>query len=685
MKRQKTEGERQRRERSLWYSVLTVVLPLFAAALAALFVALCILYGRVRPTVTIELGEYSPDASAFVRAENDGAAYVTEPEERYRAAGDYRLRVRTGRLTVPVVLRVRDTQAPAAEGTETTVSTLQSPSPDKLIKNLRDQSIVKVSFETAPNYGTVGDYDATVLLEDASGNRTRVPVTVHVRVAADEIVLEAGDPAPDADTLLCDRYEDARIGEITEEMLREPGEYRIPITAGGVQTETRLVVKDTVPPTAKSVTYIAAPGETILPEMLIEDVIDETDVTAVFLSEPDPLSLSPQTIEVVLTDRGGNSTTVPSTLLFSNVQPTEIEARNTPLDVSELLEEGTYREASLSWAFVPSAPGMHVLSITIDGRENLALIDVKDTTPPEIGVLVKKAYLNKPKAAEDFANVRDVTEATLAFQTEPDWTKTSQDVTLVAVDTSGNVSKTTFALTLVPDVTPPAIYGVKDRYCYLDEPVSFLSEVSARDVCDGEVAVSVDASAVDTSRRGSYRVVYTATDLSGNTAKASAVFTVISAQVSEERAKEVADETLSKILTDDMTLAQQIEAIYEYLFYHIHYTPRSNKQDWRSEAVRGLTTGKGDCFTSYAAARLLLDQTEAQYVSIERDSSAHHYWLLVNIGTGWYHYDTCNEGAGKYHCFMWTNAQTRRISRRHWHFKESLYPQVATTPFEGGN
>ena len=129
--------------RSLWYLFLTAALPVFACALSAAFVALCFVYSRVRPFVTIELGEESPDVEAFLCGEYADAAFIAAPKVRYRAAGAYPLRVFANGRSVLTYLRVTDTQAPRAEGTETTVALGQVLTPDKLIKNLRDESIVK--------------------------------------------------------------------------------------------------------------------------------------------------------------------------------------------------------------------------------------------------------------------------------------------------------------------------------------------------------------------------------------------------------------------------------------------------------------------------------------------------------------------------------------------------------------
>lgn len=684
MKRERTETERQSRENALWYSVLKIGLPLFAAVLAALFVLACAVYGKVKPVVTIELGEDSPEADAFLRTDGS-ASYLIEPEVRYQNTGSYRLSVLTGKMNVPVILRVKDTIAPTADAAETTVPANRTLKPDKLIKKLRDQSIVRITYETAPAFGTIGDYDAVVLLEDASGNRASVHVLVHVRVAVDEVTVEAGDPAPQKTAFLIGEYETVEMTEITHAMMHTPGRYPIRITADGVETASLLIVQDTVAPTAEGKTRVALPDEEILPESLVTRIVDETEVEVSYVSAPDPENRMPQEIRLKLRDRGGNETTVTSTVLYTDIAPVRIEARKTPLTVSELFGGDEPADAALSEPFVPDTLGTYLISVVISGRENLAVVEVADATPPVITVIKTEGYTNTPLPVEAFAIAEDVTETKLSFLEEPDWEKESQEIAVVAIDATGNRSAQHFVLTLVPDKEPPVLYGVKNRYCYVGEPVSYLAEVYATDNCDSEVTVEVDTSKVDDSKKGNYRVTYTATDRAGNTASKTVTFRFVKAKVKEDKAEEVAEKIIAKILTDDMTLAEQIEAIYDYVHTHVTYNPRSNKQDWRSEAVRGLTTGKGDCFTSYASARLLLEHTDAQIQSVQRSGvNTHHYWLLVNIGTGWYHYDPSCVGASRARCFMWTTAETRKVSRTYWGFNASLYPPVATEPYNGG-
>lgn len=682
MKERQTEQRRQTREHSLWYAIVSVALPAFALLLAAVLIAFCVSSITVRPVLTIELGDESPEASAFLNREGT-AAYVTAPEPRCKTAGNRLLRIEVNGHVRPVVLRVRDTVAPSAEGTETTVSVHESPAPDKLIKNLKDKSVVKVTFLTAPNYGTVGDWDAIVGLEDMSGNRSEVPVKVHVRILRESVTIEAGDPAPAADDFLLSGVQGTMQTELTERMLREPGAYPVVFSADGETAESLLIVEDTVAPEADAKTRIAHPGEPVLPEDLLKNVTDATEVTCAFVNAPDPDSRALQSIAVKLCDLGGNETVVSSTLLFSDVAPVTLEASETPLAPEAILPEGTYETAAFSEPFVPDTVGTHAVPMQIDGEDNVALIEVKDTVAPVLTLKSEQWYLNAKTGPEQFADVSDATETTLAFETEPDWTKSEQQVTVNAVDGGKNRASIRFTLSLVPDTDAPVLYGVRNRNRYVNEPVSYLSEVSAVDACDGEVEVTVDSSGVDPTRKGNYPVIYTATDRAGNTVSKRVTFFFFKTKVTEQRAQEVADRIIGRIFTEGMTLPEQIRAIHDYVFTHIQYTGRSNKQDWRGEAVRGLTQGRGDCFTYYSAARLLLEQTDAEILSVERLGGAtRHYWLLVNVGSGWYHFDACNAGKGKNRCFMWTTAQTTAVSKSFWRFDESLYPPVATEPYD---
>lgn len=653
--------------------------------LGTLLFGVCLFVGIrsffVFPLLCVELGEDFPPASAFLSQE--GTADYLEETESAPSRGLHWLTVVTDGTHYPVLALVRDTVAPTALPKESTFSTRQNPSPDSLVDQLRDADLVRVSYLEKPDFATVGDYSALLLLEDVSGNRTKLSVPVHVRVAVDALTLEAGSPCPTASDFLTDDYPVTAHTEITEQMLRTPDDYTVSHTVEGVSHTTVLHVVDTVAPTATVYSLFASPDELPEPEQFLESVTDETQVTVSFVTAPDPTLRTTQMVELLLVDLGGNRTTVSAPLLLTRVTPRLVEAREEALLISECLTPNSYQEAVFLSSFVPNTPGTYALDAIVDGEENVAVVTVVDTVPPVLSASDARWFTDSPVLPDHFVSVSDVTETMLSYETEPDWSSTApQTVTVVGTDLGGNKTSASFTLTLSPDTEPPKLFGVKNRYYYTNEAIAYFQEVSATDNCDEEVTITVDNAKVDYTREGKCTVTYTATDRAGNETSASCTFTFVESTVSEAETVALAKEVLDRILTEDMSLAAQIEAIYDYVFENVRYVSTSDKTDWRKEAKRGITTGRGDCFTFYAVARLLLEQTDAEYLSVERLSSkTRHYWLLVNIGTGWYHFDTCNVGRGEARCFMWTNQQTSRESGYFWRYREELYPPVATTKY----
>ena len=113
------------------------------------------------------------------------------------------------------------------------------------------------------------------------------------------------------------------------------------------------------------------------------------------------------------------------------------------------------------------------------------------------------------------------------------------------------------------------------------------------------------------------------------------------------------------------------------------YSSSSAKRwDWKREAWRGLTRKRGGCFTFCAAARVLLEKIGARAIFITRNSGIRHDWLLVDLGTGWYHFDPLNSGpSAKFQCFMLTTKEVQDLYPFFWRFNEKNYPELADTPF----
>ena len=279
-------------------------------------------------------------------------------------------------------------------------------------------------------------------------------------------------------------------------------------------------------------------------------------------------------------------------------------------------------------------------------------------------------------------NAEDVTGAILSFTQAPDQDSDQpQTFSVQAVDAAGNETIAAFPLTLAVDDTPPVLYGVVNRSGYVNEPIAYLAEAYAEDDVDGRVDMTVE-SGVILSRKGKYTVTYTATDKSGNTVSKSCIYTLVEPSVTDEQVRQMAQTILSEIITPDMVTAEKLKAVFDYVRGRVHYTGSSNKNDWRQEAVRGYEARRGDCFTVYSLTRALLDELQVPYMSVTRKSTtSRHYWVIVNIGTGWYHFDPLVTSIHKHRCFMWTNQQCK-VKSYFWRFHEENFPAIATEPFD---
>jgi hypothetical protein len=667
--------KKKRRLQRIRIGIALGVLLLAMTVTAALLWA-SIAYFRVRPIVRAEYGDPLPDVTAFgARAE----AYTELPEKLTIGLNRLRIRLRGGAERT-VWLLERDTVSPNADAVEKTISTKVRLKPTDLIENLRDADKVWVEWEQEPPFGTVGTYPVTVLLEDVSGNRSRVESLLSIQVTGDGITIEAGDPAPGLDAFLLDDYSVTAVEGLDDGTLHTPGTHTVRFTIDGQVYESTLTVTDTHAPAAEPKTVFAAPGTQLEPMDFVASCVDGSAVEATFLNEPDPDSRDFQQIGIRLTDLAKNTTDLTAGLLLTDVQPITVEAANTALTAKDCYPEES--DVVFLQTFVPNRVGTFSMPVLVNGETELAILEVVDTTPPKIVPRNAKRYRNHPVAAEELVAVSDLSETTLTMS-EIDWTREGeQSVTITAVDTSGNRAETTFSLKLLPDTEPPKLYGVRDRNQYVGEPVAYLAEVFAIDALDGEVAVQVDASRVDPNNVGFYTVTYTATDSAGNTATQSCRFTFTRAAVSEEALKALAKEVVESVTTPEMTRTERLIALYDYVYAHVQYNGYSDKSDWRKEAVNGLQRGVGDCFTYYATLRALLDETDIPYMSVTRKGGAtRHYWLLVNVGTGWYHLDANNNTVAHWRCFMWTNAQCA-YPVGFWAFEESIYPAVATEPFD---
>ena len=660
--------------------------------LAVILCSIGILYGGVTPFVSAEYGESLPPAAVFA---GENALYAGEYEELTQEKGIHLLRIRKrpGALPIPVLLKVSDTLSPAAEAAIDVLIPLgETRRPDQLLTNVHDNDTLRIYFDTAPDFATVGDHRATVILEDVSGNSTSVVCSYAIHGVKEGLSVEAGAALPDENEyLICDPSATGAklISPYTSDMTHHVGTYPLVFTFSGADAQeetTFLTVRDTVPPTGEGTFAAAKPGEPVAVESLVVNATDETDLTYGYVTAPDLELCALQDVVVSITDEGGNETQISSRLYISSVGQIQVEARDTALNADDF---GTGKDIDVE-PFVPSETGEFTVNIEVDGHPEAAIVTVVDRTPPAIFVKTDTfngLYVDHPVAVEDLFSVQDVSEATIRFANEPDWSRVGeQTISVLATDASGNTVQYETKLTLTADTEPPVLYGVTDRNAYVGEAIPYLFGVSATDDVDEEVRIDVD-SQVDMRTPGSYDVVYTATDVCGNSTTKACVFTLIEPTVTEEDIRQIARAIMAEITTQDMVKAEKLRAIFDYVRHHIRYGNgiNHNYTDWRKAAFDGFQNGRGDCYNIWAVTKALLDQTDITYISVERLKSSarmtRHYWVNVDLGTGWYVFDPTWTNLHKFNCFMWTEQQCRSCYK-YWLFDTTKYPGLATETFD---
>ena len=473
--------------------------------------------------------------------------------------------------------------------------------------------------------------------------------------------------------------EDSDVVDITM-----PGEYHMNIKTGYFTHKSTLYITDTIAPQGESAKINLDLGEECEADAFVTGITDATQVEVSYAEEPDFTMPGKQDIHITLTDAGGNQTMIDSELYLRQVvSELTVEAGSAPPKLEDFVMMGENAEFITNIrSYNYSVPADRVVRLKVDGVNYEAVMHIVDTIAPEVKVRDIQGFTLLPRAAEDFVlSVDDATSVEIIYVEEPDVTLVGeQTVEICVTDEGGNESIKSAKLTLENDMEAPVISGVTDLNVWVGGSVSYKKNVTVTDNCPDGLELTVDNSAVNLSVEGTYPITYIAKDFAGNETTAEANITVWSRVYDEYEVYAMADSVLASIITPDMTPTQKLEAIYRYNQSHIAYISHSEKESWVRAAYEGLTEGKGDCYVYACTAKVLLTRAGISNIDIAKiPAKTSHYWNLVNIGDGWYHFDTTPRRPDHPYIFMWTDEQLMTYSTNHnnsHNYDHSLYPEV---------
>lgn len=258
-------------------------------------------------------------------------------------------------------------------------------------------------------------------------------------------------------------------------------------------------------------------------------------------------------------------------------------------------------------------------------------------------------------------------------------------IRLIAVEHPGLFDTKRVPISAAPDETPqepeppkdtePPVVSASDFEITVGDTVSYRKHISVSDNMDDDPVISIDNSAVDLETPGSYDVVYTVYDSSGNQTCVTVTLTVKEkvysfSEDADEWLSHEAQIILKQITDDDMNDMQKGYAIYYWTKKHIAYSDTSDKSDYRIAARDGFLKRRGDCFTYFAVSKVLLTEAGIQnkdMVKLRKSNrESRHYWSLINIGTGWYHFDCTQYRYPKSNFYMVTDAELKKWDRTYY-------------------
>lgn len=503
--------------------------------------------------------------------------------------------------------------------------------------------------------------------------------------------LEAGQPINLAE-LVEGKNIPVMVKDLTETEKVTPGEYKMKVKLSPFTYTIKVTVQDTTAPTGVAQEVLGLYGEALTPEMFLKESYDVTGVAASFVAEPDVHRAGYQNIGIQLRDGVGNTTLLETRLCISNLKREYVLEAGQPMpEAQAFLEEvAGLEDTEISYLTIASTIDTSVLGeqeilMLVDGVELQTIVRIVDTTHPVFTVKHVDGYVGKVLDPSAFvASVTDMTEVTYSYAQEPDWSKEGSGSAQVTVkDAAGNATTELVTYKLKKDTVAPEVsLSVID--IIIGEPVSYKKAVGYSDNADkkDELKLEVDNSRVDPSKVGTYKVVYTVTDTAGNSTTKEGTVKVLAEKpvyYDQEVVNAKADEVLASILKDGMTQLEQAKAIYNWVHSKIGYISHSEKTDMVRGAYEGLFDRRGDCFVYACTAKVLLTRAGIKNMDIVKSTvNPAHYWNLVDVGDGWYHFDATPR-KDKTVFFMWTDKQLRDYSESHKNthiYDASLYPEI---------
>ena len=441
-------------------------------------------------------------------------------------------------------------------------------------------------------------------------------------------------------------------------------------------------------PSVTAKELVVSHGTKVLPEMFISSVESIYEVVFSYEKEPNLEKYGIQNVIVLVTDEIGNSVAIKTKLNILNIKEKLELNLGEVLPIAEdfLVEAGSKISYLTDVSHIDtSIVKEYEIDFLVDGEYAHSILSIGDYEAPKVVTKDVQAWLHQPVKIEEFiVSMEDRGTVTYQYETEPDWSRLGkQQVKLLVSDENDNVTLCEVVLTIVEDTKAPVV-SVSNLDVTVGDVISYKKAISYYDNASSveEMIVEIDNSKVNLDKVGVYDVIYTVMDVAKNaTTVVSKVNVIEEVPVwnDEEALKTKGLEVLEEILNKRMSDYEKAEAIFRWVNTKIRFINFSEKDNFMRGAYEGLFLQKGDCFVYAATSKFLLTLAQIPNIDIKKvTTNPSHYWNLVYIEDGWYHFDANPTKEGT-KVFLYTEEQleTFSSSRGNTHvYDKSLYPEI---------
>lgn len=288
----------RKKRRTLWAlcGTLTLVLAVLAAVI--------LLLDRPTPnpllqSVTVEAGsEVEPEQFLGSAAKLAGSSAYFDTNMSaidMTVDGDHTVKLWVDGALYSSTLQVRDRVAPKADPVDMTIDVGMLPSPEYLVKNIRDAGTVTVTYKQTPDVSEGGKVVADILLTDGSGNTAVVQ----------SVLTVVSDKVPPVIKNAVDRRFFVGDPIVYTGAYEDPYETKyLEILATDEESEVQLIVdRDAVDPEKAGsypVTYIAVDSVGNTTKITVQFILE--DKPEGFVSKEEVLELARQVLDTITTE-----------------------------------------------------------------------------------------------------------------------------------------------------------------------------------------------------------------------------------------------------------------------------------------------------------------------------------------------------------------------------------------------